>query len=282
MMLLGCHVSVSGGYYRAIERGSKIGCTVVQIFTRNQLRWRSKPINKDQIEHFKSALAEDKNVKLVFAHGSYLPNLASPYRDIRKKSILAIKDELDRCDKLGLPYLVVHPGSHMGIGESKGIKNIVSSLKSILANNDGDCAICIETTAGQGTGLGARFEHIRDIIGGVDEKRVAACIDTCHIFTSGYDLRTKEKYLKTIARFHSVVGLEMLRVMHLNDSKGACGSRLDRHTHIGEGHIGVDAFGWILNDERLSGVPKVFETPKKKDGKEMDEVNLEILRKLIL
>ena len=280
-MLLGCHVSVAGGYYRAVERGSDIGCTVVQIFTRNQLRWWSKPIDKDQINRFKTAFAENSIIDSVFAHGSYLPNLASPNLDIRKKSVLSLKDELDRCDKLQLPSLVIHPGCHMGIGEKKGIQNIIYSLKEVLEDNESDTLICIETTAGQGTGIGARFEHIRDIIGGVDDKRVGSCIDTCHIFASGYDLRTEKEYHRTIENFHDIVGLERLKVIHLNDSKGVCGSRVDRHMHIGEGNIGVDAFGWILRDKRLHSVPKVIETPKKKDGREMDHVNLQILRELV-
>jgi deoxyribonuclease-4 len=280
-MLLGCHVSVSGGYYKAVERGSDIGCTVVQIFTRNQLRWSSKPIDEDQINRFKSALAENSILQIVFAHGSYLPNLASPDLDIKKKSVLSMKDELDRCHKLELPYLVIHPGSHIGAGEKQGVQNIISSLRDVLEDSESNSLICIETTAGQGTGIGARFEHIRDIISGVGEKRVAACIDTCHVFASGYDLRTKEEYHRTIENFHKVVGLESLKVMHLNDSKGVCGSRVDRHMHIGEGTIGIDAFGWILGDKRLRGVPKVLETPKKKDGKEMDQVNLQILKDLV-
>lgn len=278
MTLLGCHVSVSGGYYRAVERGEELGCSAIQIFTRNQLRWSSKRIDEEDIVIYKKFLSESTKIKLVFAHGSYLFNFASPDRKIIKRSTLSILDELERCFLLNLPFLVIHPGHHKGLGEDIGIHKIVASLKTVLNNDTGNTMVCIETTAGQGTGLGYRFEHIRDIIQGIESDRIGACIDTCHIFASGYDIRTFKEYKKTVELFDRVVGLSNLKVIHLNDSKGSLASRIDRHMHIGEGHIGRDAFKYFIQDERFEAIPKVIETPKKLGGREMDSFNLEILR----
>ncbi len=279
MTLLGCHVSVAGGYYRAVERGEELGCSAIQIFTRSQLRWDSGQIDERDIVAYKKLLSESTKIKLVFAHGSYLFNFASPDRKIINKSILSILDELERCFLLSLPFLIIHPGHHRGLGEDKGIQKIVASLKTVLTNDKGNTMICIETTAGQGTGLGYRFEHIRDIIQGTESDRIGACIDTCHIFASGYDIRTLKEYKKTVDLFDRVVGLSNLKAIHLNDSKGSLASRIDRHMHIGEGHIGRDAFEYFIQDERFEAIPKVIETPKKSGDREMDSVNLEILRK---
>jgi deoxyribonuclease-4 len=279
-VLLGCHVSIVGGFDIAVERGAALGCTAIQIFTRNQLRWYSKPIEREQIERFRRALTGNAGVQEVCAHGSYLPNLASPDTGIAKRSILSVSDELERCGKLGVCCLILHPGSHMEYGEKAGIRRIVSSLRSALGGRSEAVRVLVETTAGQGTGLGYRFEHLRDIADGVGDHRLGACLDTCHIFAAGYDIRSDEEYERTLDHWDRTVGLSNLRAIHLNDSKGDIGSRIDRHQHIGEGMIGLDAFRRFMQDERFNEVPKIIETPKRMNGADMDVSNLEILRSL--
>ncbi len=279
MLLLGAHTSIAGGYHKAVVRGSKLGLGTMQIFTKNQLRWCSKPIKKQDIELYKKALSEHRGIKPVFAHGSYLYNFASPGRQLVEQSIHFIQDELDRCTGLNLPFLIIHPGSHMDSGEADGIKRVITSLETVLTGDAGRTVICIETTAGQGTCLGFRFEHLKDIINGTGVKRIGACLDTCHIFAAGYDIRTYSSYQSTIELFDKIVGLSHLKVIHLNDSKESLGSGIDRHAHIGMGMIGMKCFQYFMRDERFKTIPKVIETPKKLDGKEMDRVNLDILRK---
>ncbi len=279
MLLLGAHTSVSGGYHKALIKGRKLGLSTVQIFTKNQLRWVSKPISENAAGLYRKALSDDGGIKLVLAHGSYLYNFSSPSHSLVEQSVQSILDELERCAILELPFLVIHPGSHMGSGESGGIKRIISSLERVLEIDRGNTTICLETTAGQGTGIGYRFEHLREMIDGIGSGRTGVCLDTCHIFAAGYDIRTRSAYRSTIKAFDRVVGLKHLKVIHLNDSKGGLGSRIDRHTHIGEGAIGIKSFEYIMNDERFKGVPKIIETPKKAGGREMDSVNLETLRR---
>jgi deoxyribonuclease-4 len=279
MLLLGAHTSVSGGYHKALIKGRKLELSAVQIFTKNQLRWVSKPISENAAELYRKALSDDDRIKLVLAHGSYLYNFSSPSHSLLEQSEQSILDELQRCTVLDLPFLVIHPGSHMGSGESEGIKRIISNLGRVLEKDLGNTTICLETTAGQGTGLGYRFEHLREMIDGIGSGRIGVCLDTCHIFAAGYDIRTYSAYRATVKSFDRVVGLKHLKVIHLNDSKGGLGSRIDRHTHIGEGAIGIKCFEYIMNDERFKGIPKIIETPKKSDGREMDSVNLETLRR---
>jgi deoxyribonuclease-4 len=279
MLLLGAHTSVSGGYYRAIVKGRELGLSAVQIFTKNQLRWDSKPISEEEIRLYREELSVSTKIKKVLAHGSYLYNFSSPRGSLIRQSEQSILDELARCTALGLPYLVIHPGSHMGIGETAGIKRIVSALKKALELDRGETTICLETTAGQGTGLGYRFEHLKEMISGIGSERIGVCLDTCHIFAAGYDLRTLTAYRSTMSQFDRVLGLENLKVIHLNDSKGKLGSRIDRHTHIGKGEIGLKCFEYIMKDERFEKIPKIIETPKKEGPKEMDRVNLDTLRR---
>ena len=279
-LLLGAHLSIAGGCHRAVERGEALGCTAVQIFTKNQVQWRAKPLTAADVERFRSVFLPKSGVKIVCAHGSYLYNLASPSRGLAGKSVSGVLDELDRCDRLGLPYLVIHPGSHRGEGETAGVERVVKALAAVLDRYRGGGIVCLETTAGQGSSLGWDFRQIGRIIRSIGDPRVGACLDTCHVFAAGYDIRTKMSYRSTIGRFAEEVGIDRLKVIHLNDSRGGLGSRLDRHTHIGRGEIGLDAFSFFLQDRRFKNVPKVIETPKMYKGREMDGKNLRILRKL--
>lgn len=281
--LLGCHVSVSGGLYRAFERGIAVGCTAVQIFTRNQRQWQTSPLSEEQIHRFGESAQGHARIRSVLAHGSYLVNLAADGEssaNLVKLSTETMLDELNRCDMLGIPFLIMHPGSHGGAGEGTGIERAVSRIEGVLGQYSGDTVLLIETTAGQGTGIGYRFEHIRDIIGGVRDRRIGACIDTCHIFSAGYDIRTRRALRRTMRDFDRIVGLKYVKAIHLNDSKGALGARIDRHMHIGRGEIGVGAFSMIMRDGRFAFIPKILETPKKLDGRDMDRENLDLLRSM--
>ena len=279
MLLLGAHTSVAGGYHKALIKGRELGLSAVQIFTKNQLRWFSKPIGEDAVRLYRKELSDNKTIKQVLAHGSYLYNFSSPQGSLIKQAERSILDELERCTVLDLPFLVIHPGAHMGSGETAGIKRIISSLEKVLELYRGDTTICLETTAGQGTSLGYRFEHLKEMIEGLGSKRIGVCLDTCHIFAAGYDLRDLSSYRSTISLFDRIVGLEHLKVIHLNDSKGELGSRIDRHTHIGEGAIGLGCFEYIMRDDRFKNIPKIIETPKKEGLKDMDSVNLDTLRR---
>jgi deoxyribonuclease-4 len=277
-LLLGCHVSISGGYDRAVQKGEALGCTAIQIFTRNQLRWESKPLSGRQITDFRHAL-EGSGVRAVCAHGSYLPNLASPDPETRKRSIESVREELGRCGSLGISFLIVHPGSHMGEGETAGVRRVVSAVNEAFERGPGFVKLLVETTAGQGTSIGYRFEHLRDIIAGVGPERAGACLDTCHVFAAGYDL-TENEYDNTLERWDRVVGLSYLHAIHLNDSKGVVGSRVDRHQHIGEGAIGIKPFARFMRDDRLVRIAKILETPKKTGRTDMDRRNMEMLVRL--
>ncbi|MCH8819076.1 MAG: deoxyribonuclease IV [Acidobacteria bacterium] len=277
--LLGSHMSIAGGTHLALERAEQAGCQVIQIFVKNNNRWVGKPISEEEAEAFQKSW-ERSAIQEVVAHDCYLINLASPLDEMWQRSIDALIDELERCDRLGLSYLVTHPGSHMGRGEEQGVRRIARAIDQIH-QKDWKVRIALETTAGQGTSVGYRFEHLRDIIGAVRQPdRLAVCMDTCHIFAAGYDIREEEDYQKTMESFDQTVGLDKLRIFHFNDSKRGWGSRVDRHEHIGRGEIGTSAFASILNDERLTGVPKILETPKGKTHRE-DKRNLKVLRSLI-
>jgi deoxyribonuclease-4 len=272
-------MSIAGGTHLALERAEQAGCQVIQIFVKNNNRWVGKPISEEEAETFQKSW-ERSAIQEVVAHDCYLINLASPLDEMWQRSIDALIDELERCDRLGLSYLVTHPGSHMGRGEEQGVRRIARAIDQIH-QKDWKVRIALETTAGQGTSVGYRFEHLRDIIGAVRQPdRLAVCMDTCHIFAAGYDIREEEDYQKTMESFDQTVGLDKLRIFHFNDSKRAWGSRVDRHEHIGRGEIGTSAFASILNDERLTRVPKILETPKGKTHRE-DKRNLKVLRSLI-
>ena len=279
--LLGAHTSTSGGVSKAIERAVKLGFTAIQIFTKNNNRWFSKPLEENEISKFKTLLKQS-NIRYVVSHDSYLINLCAVKPDLLKKSREAFIDELTRCELLEIPYLNFHPGSHTGRGEEEGLKVIAESINIVHEKTKNfNVSSMLELTAGQGTTLGYRFEHIAKIIEMVDEKeRMSACIDTAHIFAAGYDIRTKESYEKTMSEFDKIIGLEKLKCFHINDSKKELRSRVDRHEHIGKGFIGKEGFTNIMNDKKIESVPKILETPKGKEQLE-DLENLAVLKSLI-
>jgi len=276
-------MSIAGGLYKALERGHDLACETIQIFTKNASRWKAKGLILSDAEKFKRVMIKT-GIKPVVAHDSYLINLASPDQGTCKKSIEALKDELDRADLLEIPYLVIHPGSHVGQGEKEGLLRISAALNQIhLDLPDNRVRILLETTAGQGTNLGHRFEHLALLMNMARQKeRLGICLDTCHIFAAGYDIRTKQTYDETMDKFDQTIGLENLFVIHLNDSKKKLGSQIDRHEHIGRGFIGKEGFELILNDPRLAHLPGILETPKEKDldGVDMDVINLKVLSEL--
>ncbi|WP_085441478.1 deoxyribonuclease IV [Magnetofaba australis] len=262
MKYIGAHVSASGGVRNAPLNATKIGAKAFALFTKNQRQWTAKPYEQAEIDAFKQNLADGGFApEHVLAHDSYLINLGHPEPEAREKSLTAFIDEMSRCAQLGLDRLNFHPGSHLRkISEQECIDNIVASLNTALAEVEGVKAV-IENTAGQGSNLGHRFEQIAAIIDGVEDKsRVGVCLDTCHTFTAGYDLRTAEAYAQTMDEFDRLIGFQYLMGMHINDSKPDLGARVDRHHSIGEGKLGMEAFRLIMNDARLDGVPMVLET----------------------
>jgi len=280
-ILLGAHMSIAGGVYNCFDHGEHFKCTTIQIFTKNASQWRAKPLAEDEIATYKRRQKESA-ISPVVAHDSYLINLGSNNKALLQKSKEAFLVEMQRCELLEIPCLVTHPGSHTGAGEEAGLKTIADSLSWLHHKlPEAKVMICLETTAGQGTNLGYRFEQIANIIELSDSpERSGVCLDTCHIFAAGYDIRTERTYKKTMREFDSVIGLKRLKVIHFNDSRRELGSRVDRHEHIGKGFIGVEPFGFFMNDRRLAKIPKILETPKGDDGS-ADDRNLTILRKLV-
>jgi deoxyribonuclease-4 len=278
--VLGAHVSIAGGLHNAPHNGKAGTCEVVQIFTRARNPWGTRRILPREVEKFRQAQEETK-VRVVCAHDSYLINLASPDKALFRKSWVALLEETRRCDLLGIPLLVAHPGSHVGSGEARGLARIAEAVNRVLDRSaDGKVTICLETTAGQGTSLGHRFEHLAHILDRVENgDRMDVCLDTCHIFAAGYPIETRKGYRETMKAFDDLLGLARIRVIHMNDSKRGSGSRVDRHEHIGRGRIGKDPFGFFLNDRRLSRVPKILETPKASPLD--DRLNLKRLRSLV-
>jgi len=278
---LGAHLSIAGGLHLACERAAELGCDTVQLFTRNQAQWKAKALTDDDAAAFKRARRE-RGIRTAFAHDSYLVNLCSADGSIRRRSLAAFVHELERCERLGLAFLVTHPGSPgEEAGDETGVKRMARSLDAALRRTRGlKTLVLLETSAGQGACVGRTFEQLRAMIDGVSEpERVGVCFDTCHVFASGYDLRTRAAYDGTMEAFERIVGLDRVRAFHVNDSKKGLGSRVDRHEHIGRGEIGLEAFRCLMGDARFRRVPKVIETPK--EG-EMDPVNLGVLRRLAL
>ena len=276
-------MSIAGGYYRAVERAHEAGCDCLQLFTKNNNQWRAKELTDDDAKKFQAALEQFK-IRDPIAHDSYLINLASPDQALWEKSVDAFGIEMLRAEKLGLSYVVTHPGSFTVASESKGIARIIEALDRVHRQTFGIKArVLLENTAGQGTNLGWRFEHLAAIIAGVkDSQRLAVCIDTCHMLAAGYPLQTHEQYQATMKELDRVVGLERVKAVHLNDSKKPLGSRVDRHEHIGRGQLGLEAFRHLLNDRRFRETPMYLETPKElENGEEMDVVNLRTLRGLV-
>ncbi len=277
-------MSISGGLSKALFRGKERGCQVIQIFTKNPNRWISRGLSPKEIDAFNEARRET-SIEPVAAHDSYLINLASPRREDRKKSCHALLDEMDRAERLSIPYVVMHPGSHLGDGEKVGIKRISEALNHIFdRTSQFQVKILLETTAGQGTNLGYRFEHLAEIIGQTEaEERLGVCLDTCHVFAAGYDFRDEENYRKLVRDFDAIIGLNRCRLFHINDSKKGLGSRIDRHEHIGQGAIGERAFSFFLQSPIFWDLPFLLETPKGSDesGADRDLLNLRILRRLM-
>jgi deoxyribonuclease IV len=278
-MRLGAHMSISGGVEKAVVRGQEVGCEAMQIFTKNSNQWKAKPLTSTEVTAFRDA-CQAAGIGPVIAHSAYLINLAAPDEALYEKSIQAFLDELQRCELLGIPYLVVHPGAHMGTGEEQGLKRITAAIDRIHRETPKmQAAIALEITAGQGTVLASKFEHFATILEQVDEpERLGFCLDTCHLLAAGYDFRTPEGYVQMMEAWDDLVGIERIRVIHLNDSKKDLGSRVDRHEHIGQGCIGTKGFELLLNDSRLAELPMVLETPKDDDA---DVRNLATLRRLI-
>ena len=280
-ILLGAHMSIAGGAHSAIDRARSIKCTAMQIFVKNNMQWFAPPLCSHEIAAF---LDHPKRPALhsVFAHANYLINLAATNPQFHSNSLRSLSEELVRADQLALPFLVLHPGAHMGAGEEAGLNRIVRSIDQVFrVVSKVKTMIAIETTAGQGSCLGHRFEHVAQIIAGVREpERLCVCLDTAHVFAAGYDLTTEKSTRAMFREFDRVIGLNRLAALHLNDSKAERGSRVDRHQHIGKGRIGLPAFRFIMNHRRFRKLPKVLETPKGKELKE-DVENMRTLRSLV-
>ncbi len=278
-MRLGAHMSINGGLEQAVVRGQEVGCEAMQIFTKNSNQWRAKPLTAPEVTAFRDA-CQAAGIGPVIAHSAYLLNLAAPDEALYEKSIQALLDELQRCELLGIPDLVVHPGAHMGAGEELGLKRIAAAINRIhRAAPRLQAAIVLEVTAGQGTALASKFEHLAAILDQVDEgDRLGFCLDTCHLLAAGYDFRTRQGYEAMMDAWEALVGIERIHAIHLNDSKKDLGSRVDRHEHIGQGYIGTAGFECLLNDPRLAALPMVLETPKDDNA---DVRNLATLRSLI-
>ncbi len=280
-MLLGAHMSISGGLSLAFERAQSIGINTMQVFTKNQNRWEQRPATEAEIAAWFQAQTAT-GIGPVVSHAAYLLNLGTPDDALWEKSVAALVDELTRAEQLGILGVVFHPGAHMTSGEEAGCARIIAGLDKTHALTPGYKTLTlIETTAGQGTALGYRFEHLAAVLAGVQEPaRIGFCFDTCHVFAAGYDIRTPETYAATIAEFDRLVGLERLKCFHFNDSKKGLGARVDRHDHVGTGLLGLSAFGFFLNDPRFAQTPMILETPKSDDMHE-DVENLRVLRGLI-
>ena len=285
-VLLGAHMSIAGGAHMAIERACSIQCTAMQIFVKNNMQWFARPLSAEEVRAF---LEHQERTRLasVFAHANYLINLAATNPQFHANSLRALAEELTRADQFELPFLVMHPGAHLGAGEEAGLEKIAASIDAIWrVIPKVRTKIALETTAGQGSCLGHRFEEIAQIISEVREpERLCVCLDTAHIFAAGYDITSESGVKKTFREFDRVIGRQRLAAIHLNDSKSARGSRVDRHAHIGKGMIGKEAFRLLVNDKRFAKVPMYLETPKgsgqdEKDGK-FDKMNLATLRRMV-
>jgi deoxyribonuclease-4 len=258
-MLLGAHVSIAGGVSRAFARAQAIGANAMQIFTKNANRWQAKPLAEDEVAAFHEQ-RRSGTVRAVIAHDSYLINLAAPEGRTRDRSLAAFMDELERCALLGIDSLVMHPGAHKDAGEHIGLERIATAFRSIFAAAPAQVTVLLENTAGQGSYLGYRFEHLAAIMEAVPQGRFGVCFDTCHAFAAGYDLSGADGYHAVMDEFDRLIGCDRLRAFHLNDAKNVRGSRIDRHEHIGQGHIATQAFRALLRDQRFEDVAKILET----------------------
>ncbi|HUY92475.1 MAG TPA: deoxyribonuclease IV [Pirellulales bacterium] len=282
MAILGAHMSIAGGYHKAVEIAARAGCDCVQLFTKNNNQWRAKPISAEEADQFRTALGE-LGVGHPISHDSYLINLASPDDALWRRSIDAFVVELQRAEQLGIAYVVMHPGAYVSSSEAEGLARVIAALDDVHAKTPGlNVCTLLETTAGQGSSLGWRFEHLAEIKRGVKAReRLGVCVDTCHLFAAGYPLGSQADYEATMNAFDAIVGLEQIKAFHLNDSKKELGSRVDRHEHIGRGRLGLEPFRHLMNDPRFAETPMYLETPKgQEDGVELDVINLNVLRSL--
>ena len=274
----GVHVSIVGSIDQAVDRAKEKRCDTFQIFTRNPRGWKFKKLVPSQVAQFREKLKQS-GIEPAVAHMPYLPNLSCPKKLIYKKSVRTLTAELERCDALGIPYLVTHLGSHLGKGRETGLKQLIEAVDVAFDSCKGNAMLLLENTAGTKNSMGSSFEDIREILDHVAKKsRVAVCFDTCHAFAAGYDMRDTESLSKTIAELKQIIGLDVVKAVHANDSKGDIGSRLDRHEHIGLGHIGEEGFKAILHHDALRKLPFILETPI--DRRRTDVMNLKRLREL--
>lgn len=279
-LLLGAHVSTSGGFDKAVDRACALGCTAMQIFVKNNMQWFAAPLEEKDAALL-HAHPRRSELASVFGHSGYLINLAATNPDFHAKSLRSLREELARADQLRLPFLVLHPGAHMGAGVEAGLEKITASLDEVFRQLPKvQTRVALEITAGQGTCLGHTFEQLAHIIESAREpERLCVCLDTAHLFAAGYDVSTAAGARKTFAQFDKIIGRKRLAALHLNDSKTALGSRVDRHDHIGKGRIGTDVFRFLMSEPRFRKIPKVLETPKGKEMRE-DVENLAVLRAL--
>jgi len=272
-------MSIAGGVHNAFAAAEKHDCDTIQIFVKSSNQWKAKPFKPTDLQKYHDE-QKRTGIEPVIAHAAYLINLASPDKELLEKSRRAFLVEMDRCEKLDIRHLVIHPGSHMQKGEQIGIDTVAESLNWLLERTpDHRVNITLEITAGQGTNLGYKFEHLAEMIEkSGNPNKLAVCFDTCHAFAAGYDISNKKSYNQTWSEFERIIGIEKLAVIHLNDTKKGLGSKIDRHEHIGQGELGVKAFEMIMHDRRFRKIPKILETPKGDDGR-TDNVNLKLIRK---
>ncbi|OQY48829.1 MAG: deoxyribonuclease IV [Desulfobacteraceae bacterium 4572_87] len=280
--ILGAHFSIAGGIHKALYTAWGYRCTAVQIFTKNASTWKERILTDQDMESF-DRVRQETGITAIASHTAYLINLGSPEKKKFDRSCSALVHEMVRVVQLGIPWVVHHPGAHMETGEAAGIKRIAEGINRVLSESKKNGPLLLlETCAGQGTTLGHTFEQLAAIVEKVEQsERLGFCLDTCHIFAAGYDIRTETAYHKTMAAFDTVLGLDRLKVIHLNDALRELGSRVDRHAHIGKGKIGLPGFSLIMNDERLAHIPKILETPKKEGGIDWDRRNLDCLRAML-
>jgi len=279
MPLIGAHCSTAGGAWKAFDRGQKVGCEAIQVFTKSNRRWKAPTLKAKDVERFHQRAAESGLP--VVAHASYLINLASPKEDIFGKSINAYFIEMDRCRQLGIPYLVMHPGAHTGSGYEAGIRRVAEAINREHERGDDSAMLLLEITAGTGTTLGADMDHFESILAQLKHpERLGICFDTCHAVGAGWDITTPEGYAAVMDEFDAKIGLDRIRCFHLNDSKYPLASHRDRHTHIGYGYCTLEPFRLLLNDARFASLPMLLETPKN-EAMEQDVVNMRVLRALL-
>eukprot|EP01080_Neovahlkampfia_damariscottae_P010707 gene10707-3329_t len=278
-LLIGAHTSIAGGFCKSIDRAIDIKANTMQIFTKSNRQWKSKPLDKLEVIRFKKKLKES-GLSDIVVHASYLINIGSMNEETEKKSMDGLKDELQRCEDLGIKYLVLHPGAHLGNGIDDCLKKISKNLDKVFEAVKGTSIICIENMAGQGTTVGFKFEHLKQIYDLVENKsRIGICLDTCHMFAAGYDISTEDGYKNSMKDFEDIIGFDLLKVIHVNDSKKECNCRVDRHESLGDGKIKIEMFKWMMNDDRLKGIPMILETPYEEKYSEEIEMLKSFVKK---